>query len=87
MLCPPLLSRMEERNDLAGRRIQGSDIAPFVAVTEHTGERQVAKRCGTTVFAGKDVINLIADIAVVLVDQTILTAAPSPAAYLLAYSR
>lgn len=87
MLRPLLLPRMKEGDDIASRGVRGSDIAPFVPVTKYAGERQVAERGRASVLTSENMIDLMTDVAVVLVDQAILATTPSPAAHLLPHSR
>jgi hypothetical protein len=83
MVPPPVLPGMEEWNNLSGSGVRGSDIASFVTVAKHTGKSQVAQTSGAAVLAGKNMIHLMTDVAVLLVDQAVLTPSPSPAADLL----
>jgi hypothetical protein len=76
---------MEEGNNLAGHGIWRSHVTALIAVTEYTGERQITERSRTSVFAGDDVIELIAHVAIFFMDQTVLTPPSGPTAYLLPY--
>jgi len=86
MLLPALPPGVKKRNNFSGQGVRSSDVTPFVSIAEQTRERQVAQCGGTSVLAGDNVIELIADVAVVLVDQTVLAPSSGPAAHLLSQS-
>jgi hypothetical protein len=59
VLYPDLRARVEQGTELTGLRIEGGEIAPFVAITPPAGECQVVEISSTTVLLRYDMIYLV----------------------------
>jgi hypothetical protein len=57
MPFPSILAGMKQPYDPSRLRIQTGDVGAFVAVTEKTGERQVALDGRSAVLAGDNVVD------------------------------
>jgi hypothetical protein len=73
MIRPPIAPGIEQSNHLIRPRLDGSDIAPLVPITDHTGVGEVVEGGRTCVFPTDNVVNLVGEAGVVLVDKAILT--------------
>src|SRR5437867_4360738 len=58
MLCPFVLPRVKQRNDLAGFRINASQIRAFLQVAMPTGEREVVMLLRATVLRSDNVFDV-----------------------------
>ncbi len=74
MIGPPVPPGMEQPNDLPRKGMNRGDIASFVAIANHAGQRQIVCAGGTAVFPANDVIDLVREASVFLVDQAVFTA-------------
>lgn len=57
VIAPLVLSRVEQRRDLAAVRITAGQVRPFVPVAEGTGQGEVARHRAAVMVAGDDMID------------------------------
>ncbi|GEM_PF-3222790 len=73
---PLIGTKVEESDDLFCFRVEGGKIAPFVAVAIEAGQAQVILSCFSAVLFGNDMIEFVWQMAVLVIDEAILTTSP-----------
>lgn len=74
---PLLPAWMKERDNLLCVWIERGHIAALVAIAQRARIGQIALCCCAAMFAGQNVVNLMGGVAIVFVDQAILTPSDS----------
>jgi hypothetical protein len=78
VVAPSVSPRIEEGNELAGRRIISGDVRAFGSVAIGASPTEVLQRCWAVVLTGADVVEFVRQRAAVLGELAILAAVPSP---------
>lgn len=73
MIAPVLTSRIKQPCHFTRVRVDGTQIASFAKVAQDARKSQVVQCCGTAVFLGDDMIDLMRRKGIVLVNQTVFT--------------
>jgi hypothetical protein len=80
VILPLIPSRMEERYDLIGKRINPRKVRTLLQVAPMAGQCQVVRFIGPAVLFGYDMFDVVSEITVLLLKQAIFAAIPGPPA-------
>src|SRR5579872_2322423 len=84
MFTPPISTRMVQPHHIPARRIDSSNARPLVVIAMEARECEIVEPCGSAVFFGDHMINLVADIREFLWHQAIFTASAGTDNHLIA---
>jgi len=70
---PAISARVIKSHKLASRRVEGGNVAPFVAVAEVTGKSSILWIACSSMLATDDMVDLVRETGVRECEQTILT--------------
>jgi hypothetical protein len=78
MIVPALLSRVKQRDDVTGLRVDSGKIRSLVAIAVTTGEGQIFWHAWTTMLERNDVIEMERQLGEGFREAAIFASVPSP---------